>query len=374
MLKAIIVDDDKIFTKFVQQCVDWDAMNTEVLACAANGNEAIELVGELRPDIIVMDVEMPGVSGLECVEYIRSIRHECEIVLVTGHDEFRYAQLGAKFGVTEILLKPTTKQSLGSAVKRAVNEHWMKRISSCAMNEMVGKDATDDVRSLLKQGAESDSVLGNCADIMSAVQLGEPEGIFKAVSHYLLTVISLNVPYNRMFWLYVFPALICISLLRDNGASDASTPFDDRQLLLRKIQDASLEGNVQQTLYDICQQTSWAMHSKPKCSHSSIADEALALIGRHYTDPKFSISTLSEMMHFHEAYLRRVFKAAFNKSPNTALKETRMNRAIELFATGDMQIQQIAKMVGFDDAAYFSKCFKQHFGYTPSEYRKSEKK
>lgn len=68
-----------------------------------------------------------------------------------------------------------------------------------------------------------------------------------------------------------------------------------------------------------------------------------------------------------------MFKAAFNKSPNTALKETRMKMAIELFAAGDMQIQPIAKMVGFDDAAYFSKCFKQYFGYAPSEYRKVDK-
>lgn len=371
MLKAIIVDDDKIFTRFVRQCVDWDAMGAEVLACAANGNEAIMLVTELRPDIVIMDVEMPGMSGLQCVEYIRSIRHECEIVLVTGHDRFQYAQLGARFGVTEILLKPTTKQSLTAALRRAVNEYWMKRISGCAMHGVVSSE-TDDVLALLKESTESDSVLGYCVDIMSAVQSGEPERIYKTVSHYLLTVVSLNVPYNRMFWLHVFPALICNSLLRAGGINNVPAPLDDTQILLGKIQNAALEGDVQQTLYDICLQTSLIMHSRQKCSHSLIADEALALIEQHCVDPKFSISKLSEMMHFHEGYLRRVFKAAFDMSPNTALKETRMNKAIKLFAEKDMQVQQIAKKVGFEDAAYFSKCFKQHFGYAPSEYRKTE--
>ena len=84
MLRALIVDDDEIFARYVKKCIDWDGLHTQLLGHARNGAQAVEMVSELEPDIVIMDVEMPGMSGLESIERIRANSGRCQFILVTG--------------------------------------------------------------------------------------------------------------------------------------------------------------------------------------------------------------------------------------------------------------------------------------------------
>lgn len=131
MLKALLAEDDDIFARYVQRCVDWETIKTELAGRARTGDEALELAEKLRPDIIIMDVELPGPSGLDCIARLRESRQSCEILLVTGHDEFEYAQSGAKYGVTDILLKPHAAAGPGTGAgergERALGEADIRR-------------------------------------------------------------------------------------------------------------------------------------------------------------------------------------------------------------------------------------------------------
>lgn len=363
MLRAIIADDDEIFAKYVRKCMDWDGLCTQLMGHARNGAQAVEMVSSLDPDIVIMDVEMPGMSGLECIEHIRSGSSRCQFILVTGYDKFKYAQCGARFGITDILLKPITRAGLDLALQRAVNEHWMNRLSQASIRCVTDTSPEVDALYLLNEDAPEQSVLGLCKKLRSKLEEDPNDGMHDIVMQYAHCIENHGISQGRNIWLYIFPALVCMQLLVESGR-DPVAPFENKLSLLDYMRDGFLEGRADSALFEVCCKAAQVLKAPPKGRQT--AEEIYAMLMRHYSDTHFSIAELAKMMHFHEGYIRRVFKEAYGKSPNSALRDIRMAEAKRLISAGDLQIQQIARQVGFDDASYFSKCYKSYFGYPPS--------
>lgn len=364
MLKALIADDDEIFAKYVRKCVDWESQCTELFGRARNGREAIKMISDINPDIVIMDVEMPEMSGLECIEQIRASCSQCQIILVTGHDKFKYAQLGARFGITDILLKPVAKTSLDMALQRTVNEYWMNRLSQLAARNLMDTSYVVDISAVMQEDAPERTVLGLSKKLRSRLNNNSLDDIHDIIMQYVHCIENHGISQGRNIWLYSFVALVCLDKLQSMGG-EMVPPFDNKLNLLSLVRDGMLKGEVANVLLDLCLKAGRA--SKARSKGRQTADEIYGIIMQNYHDPHFSVVDLANMMHFHEGYVRRVFKEAFGKSPNAALKDIRMAEAKRLLTEGQLQIQQVSRQVGFDDASYFSKCFKSYFGYSPSE-------
>ena len=112
MLKVIIADDEERVCRLIQALVDWEGLGMEVAGIAHNGLEAVELVRKIRPDILITDIRMPGCSGLELIEQVKKRVEKLEILIISGHAQFEYAQSAIKFGVGDYLLKPIDKEVL----------------------------------------------------------------------------------------------------------------------------------------------------------------------------------------------------------------------------------------------------------------------
>lgn len=118
MLKVIIADDERLICRLVQALADWDALNMEVAGTAENGLEALELIQEKEPDILITDIRMPGCDGLELIARAKEARPELEIVIISGYAHFEYAQSAMKYGVGNYLLKPIKQEELMETLLR----------------------------------------------------------------------------------------------------------------------------------------------------------------------------------------------------------------------------------------------------------------
>jgi len=358
MLKVLIADDDDIFSAYLQSCVDWAALGTELAGRACDGSQVIELASALKPDIIVMDIEMPGMNGLECIEQLESLHIQTRIILVTGHNKFEYAQRAAGYGVADILLKPVSSHDMEQTVGRVVSRCWSERIARSAI-----KGRTAFVS--LVEGSRG-GILGLASTLLSAIRQGKADNIRSALDSYLISADEPRLPFNCAIWLHIFPALLCAELIRNiPDPKSPSESFSDLNALYDRIQQAYLAGHCHSLLLELCNEASASLCLPG--SNSTLAEEIYRNILQNYSNPKFNMSMCAETMHFSKVYLGRVFKSAYGKSPSAALKDIRMAEARRLLSAGGLQVQQIAQRVGFEDSSYFSKAFKAYYGFSPSE-------
>lgn len=111
-LSLLIVDDEKSIRNGLKNGIDWDSYGIEVIQTAKDGEEAFHIIQEYQPDIVITDIRMPVCDGLSLIEKTIQNKIRVSFIIISGFDDFSYAQKAMKFGVTSYLLKPIKKGSL----------------------------------------------------------------------------------------------------------------------------------------------------------------------------------------------------------------------------------------------------------------------
>lgn len=120
--KVVICDDDELILMGLSKMIPWKELELDVVGTGTNGREAMKLVDEYRPDIIISDIRMPFVDGLELIQYIKEKNKDTIVIFVSGYDDFSYAQQAIKQGAMDYILKPIDENILIERLKAAVNE------------------------------------------------------------------------------------------------------------------------------------------------------------------------------------------------------------------------------------------------------------
>lgn len=122
MWKVMIVDDEMPVRKLLQASIDWESLGLEVVAEAASGIEAINIIDDVNPDIVFVDICMPFMNGLEFTEMATSRYPDLFVIVLTGFDDFEYARQCVRLPVVEYMLKPIVKTEVEKVLKRLVDE------------------------------------------------------------------------------------------------------------------------------------------------------------------------------------------------------------------------------------------------------------
>lgn len=112
MYSVLVVDDEIRQREAVIGNVDWQRAGFEVVGGAENGIEALDLLEKLEPDLVLTDIKMPLMTGLELAKRTREIRPATKFVILSGYDDFEYAQEAFKYNVIRYLLKPVSASEL----------------------------------------------------------------------------------------------------------------------------------------------------------------------------------------------------------------------------------------------------------------------
>ena len=130
MIKVLVADDEKKLCRLIEMLCDWDGLGMEIIGFAHNGPDTIRALQEKRPDILIVDIRMPGCDGIEVIEKGREMTLPMEVIIVSGHADFAYAKAAIAQGVSGYLLKPIKKAELEEALRHAKSsiEKEKKRI------------------------------------------------------------------------------------------------------------------------------------------------------------------------------------------------------------------------------------------------------
>lgn len=119
MYKLLLVDDEQIIREGLARMIDWEGLGLTLTASCSNALAALDSMTDDMPDILLADVRMPGMNGLELVERAMALHPQLQAIILSGYDTFQYAQQAIKTGVMEYLLKPCSQEELTSALERA---------------------------------------------------------------------------------------------------------------------------------------------------------------------------------------------------------------------------------------------------------------
>lgn len=122
MYKILIVDDERMIRLGIERTIDWKNLNIGEVYTASSAREAMEMINQHKPDILITDISMTEMSGLDLVESIRKREISMRIIILTGYDRFEYARQALQLQVHDFLLKPIDEQELTESIRMQVQK------------------------------------------------------------------------------------------------------------------------------------------------------------------------------------------------------------------------------------------------------------
>lgn len=147
LYKLFLVEDEVITRDGIRESIDWAAAGYHFCGEASDGEMALPLILEQRPEVVITDIKMPFMDGLQLCRLLKVSLPETKIIILSGHDEFKYAQEAIQIGVTEYLLKPVSAQELVGVLRKV------------AQQINVAQQETERMRTWQSQMADQRSIL-----------------------------------------------------------------------------------------------------------------------------------------------------------------------------------------------------------------------
>ena len=151
MIKLMIVDDEQIVREGIKFILEKEFKESiKIVAMAKTGREAIESFEECRPQIVLMDIQMPGINGIDAIEAIKSQNKKVKVVIVSAYEQFEYAKSAVKLGVDDYILKPINKQRFTEIINKLIEDIRIEK--SQKQKEMEIQEKLDKILPVLEHG------------------------------------------------------------------------------------------------------------------------------------------------------------------------------------------------------------------------------
>ena len=211
MLKIIIADDEAIFREYLRTLLDWGQHGFEICCEARNGAEALEMIKDRKPDIALVDINMPFLDGLGLVEKVNELRSDMAIILITGYSEFEYARKAVKLGVVDYILKPFNKEELlmtlhkiRGNLQKIQDERDAEKSSRNLMKErflnlLISGELIINNEEIVRQMELFDIVLGQQLFIVASIEIDDMYSLWNSAEDISLWKFAVSNILNELF-------------------------------------------------------------------------------------------------------------------------------------------------------------------------------
>jgi two-component system response regulator YesN len=134
-MNVVIIDDEEPIRKLLKRLIPWDKLGFELAGEAADGIEGLDMCLRLKPDIILTDIRMPGLSGLELMEKLAESLPKAKVIIISGYEDFSYAQRAIKSSVFDYILKPV-EDDFVKTLEKARDEILMQKKEKMQANKI----------------------------------------------------------------------------------------------------------------------------------------------------------------------------------------------------------------------------------------------
>lgn len=142
MYKAFIIDDEQMIVKGLSKLIQWNDLGYELVGTAFNGKTALKLIEDLRPHLVVSDIQLGDTTGLELIDAAKKINPDIVFIFISGYDDFAYCQKAISKGAVDYLLKPVDMPYLSNVLEKCKDK--LKDIQILQTTDRISFDAKSD--------------------------------------------------------------------------------------------------------------------------------------------------------------------------------------------------------------------------------------
>lgn len=360
---VVIIDDEPWTREVVRHLGQWKELGLTIVGEASDGDLGLEMVRELRPDIILTDVRMPYLNGIDLVRTLRAENNSAQIIFFSGYDDSAYIRSALRLGASDYLLKPIKPNELNERLEQCVEA--LKQIS---------KQTNEDSKAIAEAPGFIDAAWAKpfyalCAELQMALQSGETAAVVKKLAEIreLLTQNEGDTPRNSTL-IQVYYAIMGISqrYISDSGYSvdEVFGKSATTYVFGRESTCAALFRYTRELLCIAVERISELTRNSTKLNLDAVRE----FVKENYAR---GITLEETAAHFFvtKEYLSKVFKMKFGEGFTEYVTKLRMERALRLMSEYDIAIKDIGSAVGYFDTAHFYRVFKKHFSFTPGQMR-----
>ncbi|GGH18934.1 response regulator transcription factor [Paenibacillus segetis] len=191
MLTAILVDDDYPVLRYLSQTVTWSALDIELIGCYSNGLEAWEATQLSPPDIVITDIGMPKMNGIELLQKLRGINSNLRAVILSCHNEFHFAQQAVKLQVNDYILKETLDVGHLQQVLHKISAD-LNTVKKTSAEMLLYKRKESLNRVALREKFMKDTLYQSSANKETWVEQARIQGITLNAKYYIPMVVTVN--------------------------------------------------------------------------------------------------------------------------------------------------------------------------------------
>lgn len=410
-MKLLIVDDEKKIVDYLVNILDWSEYGfSEVISFTSSKEAILRLEKGYIPDLLITDIKMPEVCGIDLVQKVEG---KTKSIIISGYSDFEYAQQAIHYGVVDYLLKPIFPDVLEKAIERITKE--------IPIHKIIGNiDKKVFYLALLSDRLSDDDVLERTFEKLiktyyfpSSASYGDKvlfefsflENTFGFVNKKKNQIKS-KKSYQKEFFEEIFKVSITHSTIKDEWIKNEIDEKNWKNFILTLENPQFKKWDSENILIKI-RAIYYLNKENPKMfKNKSIGDILELVIDNNlsnflYTNlehqikeledtnhsilfvqdyiksnlsTSLSLEHLAEQVHIHPVYLSKIYKQSTGENLSQFILNQRLNKMKELLLNTDLKIKTITEFVGYRKPQNINELFKKKFGYTPSQYRKLNKR
>lgn len=349
MYNVLIADDEQAVCEGLRTIIDWNGCGFQIPDTVRDGEEALARLKSREYHLIITDIRMPVLNGLELIEKIRTQNPKIKILILSGYSDFEYARKAIEFHVKGYLLKPVDRDEL------------LQRLRSL-------KDELDmDEQSNIQYGDKSVfDLYWNSSRLLSYLEEFDTDGMEREIDvlvqevknkHFTVEMTRV-VSYNLMFEI---TAVI--------KKYDKSISLFQQEITYTKNNNFEVE-QFRRLLISICRQARDVLLELQRSKHPNITDRIKKYVEQHYADD-LNLQSVSNMFFINPVYLGRVFKNSTGDTFSDYLNKVRIAEMKKKLVSNDSKISEIIKALGYNNQEYFYRVFRKYEGVSFAEYKEA---
>lgn len=347
MPHVVLVDDNIKTLDGLQRHIPWHMTGCVCVGTAHNGVDALALCHSLHPDVVITDVKMPHMDGIELCRQLHADYPDMQLIVISAYDDFGFAQQAMAVGVSNYLLKP-------------INDHKIHEIAQML--------STIAQRSQRHTARLADFLVSNQRETLAHALL---HGHSDHMEACLMEIFGGEVREVRVAKEIATHLVAMLYHQTGQIGGQAVLAQQDLSACLHEVQLLQTSEGVHAYVRNLYQRVCHHLAEHRNPTIEQLVQRIQHHIQHHYADAELSTSVIAQRFHISQSYLCQIFRTYAHTSIHALITQLRIERACVLLGRPERNetIADVCKRVGYADAQYFTKVFRRIKGLTPSEYR-----